>query len=203
MQTDTTKRKLIWAGAAAAGLAAGTYMGWQRSAGEPTNAPAAPPTAAPVTPALPQSYTPAASPDAALKDLWTMEFDLPEGGVFKFATLQGKPMVLNFWATWCPPCIEELPLLDSFQRENAANGWQVVGIAADNAKAVKQFLAKTPLSFPSPLAGLAGVDLSRSLGNLGGGLPFTVVVNRKGDVALRHMGKLSAPQIAAFAALAA
>ncbi len=112
-------------------------------------------------------------------------------------------MVLNFWATWCPPCIEELPLLDSFQRENAANGWQVVGIAADNAKAVKQFLAKTPLSFPSPLAGLAGVDLSRSLGNLGGGLPFTVVVNRKGDVALRHMGKLSAPQIAAFAALAA
>ena len=77
----------------------------------------------------------------------------------------------------------------------------MLGLAADSSKAVQQFLTKTPLSFPTPLAGLAGVELSRSLGNLSGGLPFTVVFNRQGDVALRHMGKLSQQQIAGFAAL--
>ena len=195
MLTDANKRKLIWAGAALAGTAAGVYLGWQ---GHDSKSSALPAGSTPPATAAPA----ATSTDPALKDLWGMEFELPEGGVFKFSAMQGKPMVLNFWATWCPPCIEELPLLDRFNRENAANGWQVVGIAADNAPAVKRFLAKSPLSFPSPLAGLAGVDLSRSLGNLSGGLPFTVVVNRKVEVAVRHMGKLTAEQIAAFVSVA-
>ena len=187
MQTDKIKRKLIWAGAAAAGVAVGVYFGQRRLADEPVSAPEANPTPAPS--------------DPALKDLWAMEFELPDGGTFKFSAFKGKPIVLNFWATWCPPCVEELPLLDRFYRENASKGWQVVGIAADSARAVKQFLAKTPFAFPSPLAGLAGVDLSRSLGNLAGALPFTVVINRQGTVATRHMGKLSAEQISAFASL--
>lgn len=188
MQTDSTKRKLIWAGAAAAGVAVGVYLGQRHLVDKPVNAPAT---------------NPASSPsDPALKDLWAMEFELPDGGAFKFGAFQGRPIVLNFWATWCPPCVEELPLLDRFYRENVSKGWQVVGIAADSAKAVKQFLAKTPFSFPAPLAGLAGVDLSRSLGNLAGALPFTVVINRQGAVATRHMGKLSAEQISAFLSLA-
>ncbi len=177
---NTVKRKILLAGAGAAGLAAGAWLGWQRL----------------------HTTTPAASTsDAALSHLWGMEFELPQGGVFKFNSLQGQPIVLNFWATWCPPCVEELPLLDSFYRENKPKSWQVVGMAVDNASAVQKFLAKTPFSFPSPLAGLGGVDLSRTLGNLSGGLPFTVVINAQGSVALRHMGKLNPEQIAGFTRL--
>jgi thiol-disulfide isomerase/thioredoxin len=136
--------------------------------------------------------------DGALAALWELEADLPTGGVYKMSALRGKPLIVNFWATWCPPCVEEMPLLDAFYRQHAANGWQMVGLAADNASAVKKFLGKTPVQFPTPLAGLAGIELSRTLGNLTGALPFTVVINSQGAIALRHMGKLSAEQITDF-----
>ncbi len=136
--------------------------------------------------------------DSALAALWALEADLPTGGVYKLAKLRGKPLVVNFWATWCPPCVEEMPLLDAFYQQNASKGWQMVGLAADNANAVTKFLGKMPMQFPTPLAGLAGIELSRTLGNLTGALPFTVVINSQGDIALRHMGKLSAEQIADF-----
>jgi len=137
--------------------------------------------------------------DGALAALWALEAELPGGGVFKMARLRGKPLVVNFWATWCPPCVEELPLLDAFYRQHAAKGWQMIGLAADNTAAVQRFLGKAPVSFTTPLAGLAGIELSRTLGNISGGLPFTVVLNSQGQIALRHMGKLSAEQIAGFA----
>lgn len=137
--------------------------------------------------------------DGALAALWALEAELPTGGIYKLSELKGKPLVVNFWATWCPPCVEEMPLLDAFYRQNSAKGWQMVGLAADNAKSVTKFLGQTPVQFPTPLAGLAGIELSRTLGNLTGALPFTVVINSQGTIALRHMGKLSAEQIAAFA----
>ncbi len=136
--------------------------------------------------------------DGALAALWALEAELPTGGVYKLSQLKGKPLVVNFWATWCPPCVEEMPLLDAFYRQNVAKGWQMVGLAADNANAVNKFLGKAPVQFPTPLAGLAGIELSRTLGNLAGALPFTVVINSQGRIALRHMGKLSAEQIADF-----
>ncbi len=137
--------------------------------------------------------------DGALAALWALEAELPSGGVYKMSALRGKPLVVNFWATWCPPCVEEMPLLDAYYRQQAANGWQMVGLAADNALAVNKFLSKAPVQFPTPLAGLAGIELSRTLGNLTGALPFTVIVNSQGEIALRHMGKLTAEQIADFA----
>jgi thiol-disulfide isomerase/thioredoxin len=146
-------------------------------------------------------YRSTESHDAAVSALWALNLELPDGKTWSFQSLRGKPVVVNFWATWCPPCVEELPLLEGFYQQNAAKNWQVVGIAVDNAKAVQQFLGKMALSFPTPLAGLAGVELSRSLGNLSGGLPFTVVLNATGVVALRHMGRLNSPQINDFLAL--
>ena len=145
-----------------------------------------------------RKYRLAEPQDEALAQLWALEAELPSGGIYKLSKLRGKPLVVNFWATWCPPCVEEMPLLDAFYRENASKGWQMVGLAADNAKAVNQFLGKTPVSFPTPLAGLAGIELSRTLGNLSGALPFTVVLNTQGEIALRQMGKLSNEQITDF-----
>lgn len=142
-------------------------------------------------------HQPAAGGDASA--LWGLTFDTPAGQQIAIASLRGKPLVVNFWATWCPPCVEELPLLDRFSREHAVKGWQVVGLAIDQPSAVRKFLAATPVSFPIGLAGLEGTELGKSLGNTAGGLPFTVVLAADGTVRERRIGKLSAADLARWA----
>lgn len=122
---------------------------------------------------------------------WDMSFPTPGGETMAMRVFAGQPLLLNFWATWCPPCIEEMPLLDRFYAENSANGWQVLGMAVDQVSAVNRFLAQTPVRFPVTLAGMSGVELSRSLGNQGGGLPFTVVFDGAGRIAHRKMGRVN------------
>jgi thiol-disulfide isomerase/thioredoxin len=123
--------------------------------------------------------------------LWQLEFATPQGALLRMNSLQGKPVVLNFWATWCPPCVEELPLLSDFYQQNSANGWQVLGLAVDQPDPVNRFLTRVPVTFPVVMAGMSGIELSRSLGNLSGALPFTVVLGSDGLVAHRKMGKVT------------
>ena len=120
--------------------------------------------------------------------IWPMRFDQPDGAGLALASLRGKPLLLNFWATWCAPCVSELPLLDRFYREQQARGWQVVGLAVDNLAPVREFLGKRPVSYAVGLAGMEGVALSRSLGNAGGALPFSVVFDRAGGIVQRKLG---------------
>ncbi len=129
--------------------------------------------------------------EAALVALWDMTFETPQGARLSLSTFRGRPLLINFWATWCPPCIEELPLLDSFYRENNTNGWQVVGLAVDRLELVKAFLTRHSLEFPMVLAGMEGIALSKSMGNVGGGLPFTVVLGANGAILDRKIGKIS------------
>ena len=128
--------------------------------------------------------------------LWGLTLDTPTGGELALASLRGGPLLVNFCATWCPPCVEEMPLLDRFFRENSASGWKVVGLAIDQPSAVRQFLARTPVSFPVGMAGLQGTELGRSLGNQTGGLPFTVVIGRDGLIRERKMGQVSPADLA-------
>ena len=137
----------------------------------------------------------------SLTDLWQLKFDTPSGQTLSMASLRGKTLLLNFWATWCPPCVEELPLIDRFFKENSKKGWQVLGLAVDQLAAVNRFLAKTPVEFPVALAGMSGVALGKSLGNLGGGLPFTVVLGLDGSTLHRKMGRLTPDDLLAWAAL--
>jgi len=136
-------------------------------------------------------YTPAAVDVGVTQQLWGLEFDTPAGTRLALQNLRGRPLLINFWATWCPPCVEELPLLDAFYRENESKGWQVVGIAVDKLAPVQSFLARQPLAFPVVLAGMEGLNLSKNLGNQAGGLPFSVLLGTDGTILHRKIGKLS------------
>jgi thiol-disulfide isomerase/thioredoxin len=128
---------------------------------------------------------------SGLGDLvWQQSLTQPAGGELKMATLRGKPLLLNFWATWCPPCVKEMPMLDVFYQAQRAKGWQVVGLAVDSPTPVREFLKRVPVSFPIGLAGMEGSELSRALGNPNGSLPFTVVLNAKGDVVVQKLGSI-------------
>ena len=165
------RRRLLYAGVAVTAAAAGAGLAWWRHAPRETSS-------------------------AALASLWGGRFDTPQGTPLAMEGFRGKPLLVNFWATWCPPCIEELPLIDSFYRLNSSKSWQVLGLAIDQPSAVRAFLARTPVSFPVGLAGLGGTELGKALGNASGGLPFSVVIAAGGEVLHRKLGKLSAADLA-------
>jgi thiol-disulfide isomerase/thioredoxin len=127
---------------------------------------------------------------------WDLQWESPSGEVLLANSFRARPLLINFWATWCPPCVEELPLINAFYRENKVNGWQVLALAVDRLAPVKSFLVKNPLDFPVGIAALSGADLGRSLGNLTGGLPFSVVVGGDGAVRQRKLGRLNADELA-------
>jgi thiol-disulfide isomerase/thioredoxin len=136
--------------------------------------------------------SPQAKPVAGdLSDLWQMRFETPDGGQLAMQSLIGKPLLINFWATWCPPCVDELPLLERFYTQNKAKSMQIVGLAADKPEAVRAFLKKLPLTFPIGITDLSGIALSKLWGNLAGGLPFSVMLAADGHVMQRRIGKLS------------
>lgn len=126
---------------------------------------------------------------------WGASFPGLGGEVLHMRQFHGRPLLLNFWATWCPPCINELPLLDRFHQEHGRRGWQVVGLAIDQEASVRRFLARQPLGFPVALGGLAGSELGRALGNERGGLPFSVLFAADGRILARKMGELTAQDL--------
>ena len=170
-----SRRRLMVGVAAAAGLAGAGVAWWK--------------------------YQPAPMLSGVEDALWRLSFDTPNAGPLAMQSLRGQPLLLNFWATWCPPCVEEMPMINRFFQENAANGWQVLGLAVDQPSSVRTFLQKTPVSYPIGMAGLDGTELGRSLGNLAGGLPFTVVLGSTGTVLHRKMGRVSPADLQVWAGL--
>ena len=137
-----------------------------------------------------------------LSPLWALQVAKPEGGHLALASLKGKPLLINFWATWCAPCLREMPEIDRFYREFGPRGWQVLGLAIDGPTPVREFLARVKISFPIGLGGIDGTDLLHSLGNPQGGLPFSVMIGAKGQVLHRRMGATDFAELAGWAARA-
>ncbi len=168
------RRTLLWVGAAAAAAGLGTALWQNQRRGAPAGETVAP-------------------------EIWSLRFARPGGGELAMAALRGRPLLLNFWATWCPPCVREMPEIDRFARQFAANGWQVLGLAVDQEKPVRDFLGRSPVGYPIALAGFDGIALSRQLGNDAGALPFTVAFDAQGRVVHRHSGETRFEVLAGWA----
>ncbi len=130
-----------------------------------------------------------------LQRLWGSSYQHPNGDDVDWNQFKGRHLIINFWATWCGPCVEEMPLIDRFYKENKANGWQVVGLAIDQPSRVKAFLSQTPVSYPVVLAGLGGTELSQALGNESGALPFTIILDANEHVLFKKIGKLKVEEL--------
>ena len=145
-----------------------------------------------------QKFQPHAVMDEAIQNFWSQEFEKPEGGTLFMKALQGKPLLINFWATWCPPCIEELPLIDAFFNQNKSKSFQVEGLAVDQPSIVRRYLSQLPLSFPVGLAGFNGTELGKTLGNSQSVLPFSVIFDAKGRLLAQKAGKLDQSDLEAW-----
>ena len=159
------RRHWITAGVATAAGLAGAFVAWQK-------------------------YQPQGVMDVAVQNFWGQSFEKPEGGTLAMEAFRGKPLLVNFWATWCPPCIEELPLIDAFYKANQSKSFQVVGLAVDQPSQVRRFLTQKPLQFPTGLAGMVGSELGVSLGNAQSSLPYSVLFDAKGRLLAQKAGKL-------------
>lgn len=186
------RRSMLYGGAAAVAGLAGAGAAWWKSQSHLSQSPqvdAGAGTAA------------AVSTGAGAGPFWDLSFDTPDGNVLAMSGFRGKPLLVNFWATWCPPCIEELPLIDSFYSANKGNNWQVLGLAVDQPSAVRKWLQTKPLGFAVGMAGLSGTELSKSLGNAAGSLPFTVVFGSSGQLLHRKTGKVTPDDLKLWTAL--
>lgn len=142
-------------------------------------------------PALATSVSPADStPGAALL---AQTYPDPQGKPQPLAQWKGKPLVVNFWATWCPPCVKEMPELDELHKRHPQAA--LLGLAVDTAANVVKFVSKVPVSYPLLVAGPGIIDLMRKLGNGPGGLPFTVVLGADGGIRKQILGPVDIAEL--------
>jgi len=111
---------------------------------------------------------------------------------------RGKVLVVNFWATWCEPCREEIPAFVRLQDKYRTRGVQFVGIAIDQRDKVQTFVRQFEINYPILVGGIDAIDISRQSGNRVGGLPFTVVLDRHGQIVGRELGKASEERLEAL-----
>lgn len=121
--------------------------------------------------------------------VYSIEADDLQGQPQSLQQYQGKPLVLNFWATWCPPCVQEMPELDELSQLHPEV--QFVGLAIDTQRNVQRFLENVPVSYDLYVTGHRGVQMMKNLGNTPGGIPYTVVLQADGAVVEQVLGQIN------------
>ncbi len=124
------------------------------------------------------------------------DFSLPNlnGKLQSINNWDGKVIMVNFWASWCPPCRREIPSFIRLYKHYKKKGFVIVGVALDNSRNVREFLNPLGINYPVLLGGKTGVEISNTYGNQLDALPFTVIINRKGHIIYANPGELSYQQ---------
>ena len=138
---------------------------------------------------------PARASAAALATLQSRSFSDLAGSDRTLLDWQGKVRVLNFWATWCEPCREEIPALQRVQAKFAANGLETIGISIDHADKVRRFAKNMAITYPLLLGDASVIDVARALGNRAGGLPYTLVLDAQGKLLASKLGGITEAQL--------
>jgi peroxiredoxin len=141
-----------------------------------------------------QRYSPNAQ-GASAEAFFTHVFKDLDGEPRAMAQWQGQWVVVNFWATWCPPCVEEMPDLQRVHDEYRGRGVVVVGLGIDNPSALKRFRDEHNLTLPLYAAGAAGSELGKALGNAAGALPYTLLIDRKGRIVRARLGQIQPAEL--------
>ena len=122
-------------------------------------------------------------PEFAMADL--------DGQIRNIKDWDGKVILLNFWATWCPPCLTEIPDFIELQEKYGDQGFQVIGIAVDNEEAARDYANEVKINYPIRAAEFEAIELSSRYGNRIGALPYSVIINREGEISDKITGELS------------
>ncbi|MDL2356962.1 MAG: TlpA disulfide reductase family protein [Pseudomonadota bacterium] len=136
-------------------------------------------------------------PPGAVDALFAQSLNDAAGKAQAMSQWKGKPLVVNFWAPWCAPCVKEMPELSQLAVDSAASDIHVIGIGIDSPANIAQFAAKFKIAYPVYVAGMSGTDLSRQFGNSAGGLPYTVLIGADGKVRKTYLGQLKFAQLRA------
>jgi len=168
----------------ALGAGAAAYLASRAWLAPEPPAPPEPPVAeAPQTPA---SAIPERRPDITLADR--------DGRMRSLSEWDGRPLIVNFWATWCAPCRREIPMLNALARDPALAEFALIGIAIDFREDVLRFLGETPIEYTVLIGEQDGLDASAAFGMRSLGLPYTAFIDRSGRIVTIHLGELHPPQ---------
>lgn len=129
--------------------------------------------------------------NSAVDTLLSQKLNEVSDGPTDLAKWKGQVLVVNFWATWCPPCVEEMPELTALQEKLNGKNTQILGIGIDSPDNIKEFASKLKINYPLYIAGMEGTSLTTQFGNKAGGLPFTVLIDRNGSVVKTYTGRLN------------
>jgi thiol-disulfide isomerase/thioredoxin len=152
------------------------------------------PVPAPVAASTPAT---AAAPAGTSTNLYARSLEDLSGKPQALSQWKGKPLLVNFWATWCGPCVQEMPELSAIANEEAGKRFNVIGVGIDSPTAMREFAAKHNIKYPLLVGGMGGTDIARDFGNANGGLPFTVLIGADGQVRKTYLGKLKFDELKA------
>lgn len=140
---------------------------------------------------------PQAAASTPVNNLYAQSLNDLSGKAQPLARWKGKPLLVNFWASWCGPCVQEMPELSELAAKDGGKRFNVIGIGIDSPSNLVEFTQKTKVAYPLYVGGMSGTDLSRELGNKNGGLPFTVLIGADGQVRKTYVGRLKFEELRA------